>query len=394
MSSRRQFSPATTREVWPDPRQVRRLNELARSPQGRTVDECFPAIPPGSPSYEFASRLLKENPQSLQALSTVMREALRAQTPRSPLMPRRERAHGPETLVRSAASKRVASSTPGVPPSRTVASVPQAPHRPGRSGAREARMKRMFGTSIDVAPPPVSLRRSSQVTKRAQLVFESLDRIEKAWADDALWFLLSRLSGESAFMFQHLDQAQVEWAVLDGLEDVFRKSKFIETLCRVVSVAPYMDDYQREIITHALEHVQKGEYRLATSHLTAGLEGSIKRAAVELSILGEDRWLVGEKDKSRKNRHHSADAIIKQLQLDEEFERFLHRAIFGKGGNPVRHGEKPTNERRRALLGVVGIAGWMDVCLQTRASTALVNVMDLFLPEAVSRYRQLQTKAS
>lgn len=254
-------------------------------------------------------------------------------------------------------------------------------------------MNRMFGTSINVAPPRVSLRQASQVAKRAQLVFESLDRIEKAWADDALWFLLSRLSGESAFMFQHLDQSQVEWAVLDALEDVFRKSKFIETLCSVVSLAPYMDFYHREIITHALEHVGKGEYTLATSRLTAGLEGSIKRAAIELSILGDDRWLVGEKNKSRKDRHHSADAIIKQLQLDDEFERFLHRAVFGKRGNPVRHGEKPTNARRRALLGVVGIAGWLDVCLQTRASAALVNVMDLSLPEAVSRYRQLQKEA-
>jgi hypothetical protein len=324
-----------------------------------------------------------------------MREALRAHTPRSALMPRRDRAHGPETLVRSAARKRVALRTSQLPLTATVDSVSPAPETGTRtSAAREARMKRMFPASMEVAAPRVSLRPTVQVAKRAQLVFESLDRIEKAWADDALWFLLSRVTGESAFMFQHLDRRQVEWAMLDALEDVCRKSKFVQTLCGGVSVAPYMDDYQRDIINHALEHVEQGEYRLANPHLSAGLEGSIKQAAVELSIIGADRWPVGETNRNKKNRHHSADSIIKQLQLDAEFERFLHRAVFGKRGNRARHGEKPSDERRRALLGVVGLAGWLDVCLQTRASAALVNVMDLFLPEAVSRHRQLHARAS
>jgi hypothetical protein len=368
--------------MWPDPSQVKRLTELAHSPVRRTVEECFPAIKPGTPSYEFADMILREHPHSLQSLSIVMRESLRGQTPRSPLMPPRASARGPETLTRSAARRRVGSS-------KAVAKLPTSTST-STSTTHQARVARVLGGSVPkITPRRDSFRVSSQVAKRTHLVFESLDRIEKAWADDALWFLLSRLTGESAFMFQHLDRLQVEWAVLDALEDVFRKTKFIETLCKVVSVAPYMDDYQREIITHALGHVRKGEYRLATSHLMDGLEGSIKRAAIELSILSEDRWLVGETRKTKKNRHHSADAIIKQLKLDEEFERFLHRAVFGRRGNPVRHGEKPSNERRRALLGVVDIVGWMDVCLHMRASAALVNVMDLYLPEAVSRYRQL-----
>jgi hypothetical protein len=337
---------------WPDPGAVKRLTDLARTPEGRTVEECFPAIKPGTPSYEFAGMILQEYPQSLQSLSIVMRESLRRQPPRSLL----------------------------VPPRRDTANDPD-------------RLARVFGADPLTAPVPLSLsQRERQVTKRTQLVFEGLHRIEKTWSDDALWFLFSRLTGEDAFLFQHLDQrAQVEGALIDALEDAIRITPFMNVLRKAISLAPYMDDYQRQIILHALEHVKQGEYTLAVSPLLTGLEGSIKQAAVGLSILDEDRWLVGE-SKNKKNRRHSADAIIKELKLDHEFERFLHRALFGKQGNPVRHGEKPTNTRRSALLAVVGLVGWMDVCLQISASSALANVMSLFLPDAVSRYRQLTGK--
>jgi hypothetical protein len=338
---------------WPDPGAVKRLTDLARSPEARTVEECFPAIKPGTPTYEFADRLLREYPESLQSLSIVMRESLRRQPPRSLLVPPRGDGHDPEQLAR------VFDIDPGTAP----------------------------------VPVPLSLsQRERQVTKRTQLVFEGLHRIEKMWSDDALWFLFSRLTGEDAFLFQHLDQrAQVEGALFDALEDAIRVEPFMKVLNRAISVAPYMDDYQREIILHALEDVKEGKYTLAVSPLLTGLEGSIKQAAVALSILDEDRWLVGE-SKNKKNRRHSADAIIKELKLDQEFERFLHRAVFGKRGNPIRHGEKPANTRQSALLAVVGVVGWMDVCLQISASSALANVMSLFLPDAVSRYRQLTGK--
>lgn len=337
---------------WPDPGAVKRLTDLARSPEGRTVEECFPAIKPGTPTYEFAGKLLREQPHSLQSLSIVMRESLRRQAPRSLLVPPRRDGHDPEQLAR------------------------------------------VFDLNSRKAPVPLSLsQRERQVAKRTQLVFEGLHRIEKMWSEDALWFLFSRLTGEDAFLFQHLDQrAQVEGALFDALEDAIRIAPFMKVLHRAIGVAPYMDDYQRQIILHALEHVKEGEYALAVSPLLTGLEGAIKQAAVELSVIDEDRWLVGETKKDKHNRRHSADALIRELKLDQEFERFLHRALFGKRGNPIRHGGKPASTRRSALLAVVGVVGWMDVCLQISASSALANVMSLFLPDAVSRYRQLAGK--
>lgn len=228
--------------------------------------------------------------------------------------------------------------------------------------------------------------RISEQTRRA---FEALDRIEEAWADDALWFLLSRLRITDALLFDALsERGQVEAATLDALERVFQDGTFIETLCKAIERAPYMEDYHRDILRHALGHVERSEYRLAISHLMDGLEGSITRAAIELSVIGSDRWLIGE-PRSKKTRPQSVDTLIKKLALDDEFRRFLHRGVFGKRGNPVRHGAMPDDERRRALLIVVAIVGWMDVCLRLTASTTLADVMSIFLPEAVSRQRQL-----
>jgi hypothetical protein len=344
--------------------------------------------------------ILKDIPHSLPALSIVMRESLRRQAPRSSLVPpRRDAMHGPETLARAAARRRLAAKREAAEkigatraPS-TPALYPPPAKKMVAASAHQARMARIFDIDPLLTSVPLSIsQRERQVAKRTQLVFEGLHRIEKTWSDDALWFLFSRLNGEDAFLFQHLkQQAQIEGALFDALEDAIRAAPFMNLLRKVIGVAPYMEDHQREVLLHALEHVDKGEYALAVAPLLNGLEGSIKQAAVALAIIDDDRWLVGE-TKNKKNRLYSADAIIKELRLDLEFERFLHRAIFGKTGNPIRHGETPANTRRSALLAVVGIVGWMDVCLQLSASCALVNMMSLFLPDAVSRYRQITGK--
>jgi hypothetical protein len=238
--------------------------------------------------------------------------------------------------------------------------------------------------------PPINLLSlvPSEALERTRELYEALDRVEGRWADDALWFLFSRLTHKSMFLFDRLNRReQVEAATLDALERVLREGTFIKLLCEAVEIAPYMSDYQREILTHALDHVRKGDYRLAISHLLDGLEGAIVRAAMARSIIDEDRWLIG-KPREKRNRRHGVDAIVKEMSLDQEYERFLHRGVFGKRGNAARHGNVESDERRRALLLVVAIAGWTDVFMGLTASETLVDAMTMFLPEAVSRQRQ------
>ena len=240
--------------------------------------------------------------------------------------------------------------------------------------------------------PPLDLAAlvpSGEQQESIKRLFKDLDRVEGAWADDALWFVFSRLTHKSMFLFNRLpNRERVEAATLDALERVFREGTFIRGMRDKLGEAPYMSDYQREILDHALDHVQKGDYRLAISHLLDGLEGALIRAAIERSVIDRDRWLIG-KPKAKKNRRHGVDAIVKEMSLDDEYKRFLHRGVFGTRGNSARHGNVQGNERRRALLSVVALAGWMDVFMANRASASLVNAMSVYLPDTVSRQRLL-----
>jgi hypothetical protein len=229
---------------------------------------------------------------------------------------------------------------------------------------------------------------SGEEQESIKRLFEDLDRVEGAWADDALWFVFSRLTHKSMFLFNRLpDREQVEAATLDALERVFREGTFIRGMREKLAEAPYMSEYQRQILDHALGHVKKGDYRLSISHLLDGLEGALIHAAMERSVIDGDRWLIG-KPKDKRNRRHGVDAVIKEMELGEELERLLHRGIFGKRGNPARHGNVQGNERRRALLSVVALAGWMDVFMANRASASLVSAMSVYLPETVLRQQR------
>jgi hypothetical protein len=247
----------------------------------------------------------------------------------------------------------------------------------------------VFNRTVRIPPINLLTLFPSEAMGRAKELFKALDRVEGAWADDALWFVFSRLTHKSMFLFDRLERReQVEAATLDALERVFREGAFIELLSKAMTLAPYISEYQRDILIHALDHVRKGDYRLAISHLLDGLEGAIVRAAMARAIIDQDRWLIG-KPRHKKNRRHGVDAIVSEMSLDEQYERFLHRGVFGKKGNSARHGSVEDNERSRALLLVVAVAGWTDIFMDLRATKTLVDAMTMFLPDAVSRQRQL-----
>jgi hypothetical protein len=234
--------------------------------------------------------------------------------------------------------------------------------------------------------PVVSARESMENTRR---LFEALDRVESVWAEDGLWFVFSRLTHTSVFLFEKLTQReQVEAAALDALEQVCQQGLFIEVLCSALVKAPHLTPYQRDILTHGLEHVQRGEYRPAISNLITGLEGALCQTAIDRSVIDSERWIPGQ-PKIKKNRLHSVDAIIKRMPLDRGYARFLHGFVFGKHGNSVRHGNVQGGERERALMIVVALVGWMDDVMQLPATKTLATAMSGYLPEAVSRQRQI-----
>jgi hypothetical protein len=231
---------------------------------------------------------------------------------------------------------------------------------------------------------PKSLQESFEKSRR---LFAAVDRVVTAWEDNALWFILSCLGQGSIYLIDGLDPRKVELALLDALEMVVREGRYTKALRDVIAKAPYITGYQRDILIHALEHAENGDFRFALSQLMDGLEGALLSAAIGLSVVDQDRWLVG-KPKTRRNRTHSIDRVIREMSLDSEYRRFLHRRVFGKVGNPVRHGDVDDGERRQVLLGIVALAGWVDVFMSLKARPVLVEMMSDRLPTAVKQLPQ------
>lgn len=69
----------------------------------------------------------------------------------------------------------------------------------------------------------------------------------------------------------------------------------------------------------------------------------------------------------------------------QEYRTFLHRRVFGTGGNAFRHGDADGGERQQALAAVVAVSGWVDAFMGLSARSFLVDLMGDELPRIVER---------
>lgn len=215
----------------------------------------------------------------------------------------------------------------------------------------------------------------------SQRRMEAVAVVVRELEGSALWFLISELSMGRMRLFHGLDREEVEAAIIDALEVVTAKGDFIAALEAVVAEAPHMSDAQRENLLHGLGHVVRGEYVIAIPNLMHGLEGAMYSVARARSIIDADRRLLSNPNK----RVGSVEMVVREMQLDQEYRTFLHRRVFGTGGNAFRHGDADEGERRQALLAVVALSGWVDAFMGLSARSVLVELMGEELPRIVER---------
>ena len=85
---------------------------------------------------------------------------------------------------------------------------------------------------------------------------------------------------------------------------------------------------------------------------------------------------------------------VRHLLLEEDFETFLLRELFGTAGHPYRHGGGTGGQRRLVLFGIAALAGWLEVFGGEATLSGLDQRMVAALPAAVARVQQLALVAS
>jgi hypothetical protein len=201
--------------------------------------------------------------------------------------------------------------------------------------------------------------------------FEVVDAVARVWEGHALWFIISSLPLGDWRMLADLDREQVEEVILRALEAVVADGKFVAALRAVLGEAPLISAFQRENLLHGLELAEKREYVIAVTPLTIGLEGALYSAARDRQVIDAERMLLNKPGK----RAHSVEQVVREMELDHEYSKFLYGRIFGTRGNFFRHGDSDGGERRQALLAVVALSGWIDTFMGLSARSVLVELM-------------------
>lgn len=225
----------------------------------------------------------------------------------------------------------------------------------------------------------------SQVSalQRDWSLYEAVAVVAGEWEESALWFVLSDLPLRRLLLLKGLDRAQVEEAVLDALEAVVTDGRLVAALREVLAEAPLLSDLQRECLLDGLEHAQRGEHLRAVVPLTCGLDGALTSAARDRSLIDAERRLLSDPRK----KAHGPNTVVRELGLDSEFERHLHRHVFAPKGHSFRHVDADGGERRQALFAIVALCGWLDAFVGLSAHATLVELMGDELPGAIERVR-------
>ena len=176
--------------------------------------------------------------------------------------------------------------------------------------------------------------------------------------NSALWFLLSLLTVRSARPLLALDGDALEAAVLDALEGAVRDEAFASELRSAVARCEMLTAPQRHHLEHGLQHAHHAEWLDASPPLLAGLEGAFWSVARTKNLINAERRLVAQPTKAIRG----VESLFNKLPVAGDYATFLRHRVFGKSGDPFRHGDADSGERRQVLFGVAALAdGWRSL---------------------------------
>lgn len=168
-----------------------------------------------------------------------------------------------------------------------------------------------------------------------------------------------------------IEPAVVDDGVLADLDEITARAEF--------------SGWTADEFRHGLAHAGAGELDRALTPLTVGLEGLVRRSAVQRGLL----------DRSEADALQSGSQLVKRLWAQgDRYRPYMERWVFGLA-NTYRHGDDRQDAAVQALHAVCGAAIWADHLLGER--TAVEAVEARIASETISGYSrgtlQLQRSA-
>jgi hypothetical protein len=204
----------------------------------------------------------------------------------------------------------------------------------------------------------------------------------EAWEHDALWFLLQSLGIGTSRLLGRLSRQEAEEVLFEALEEVVLDGTYTAALSEVVKDhAPHLMRAPRHHLQTFLGHAAEGDWLTAVPPMMDGLEGALHSVARAEQIVTPQGTYIDRPNQ----KVSSAEAVIKLLPVDDGYELFIVRRIFGGVGDPHRHGTAEDGEREQVLMGIIGLAGWVDEFMQLRAIDRLAREIEQRLPACVER---------
>ncbi len=201
----------------------------------------------------------------------------------------------------------------------------------------------------------------------------AIGRFLDMWEDDPLWFLLSHLGTRASWQLVDLNREEVQAVLLQALEDVVREGGYVAALREAIAQADDLTEAARDYLDHAMEHAQRGEWRLALATFHPGFEGALYQAGLRRKLVPP----------SSGKKIEAAEKLLKRVIGEGEYVLFVVRHVYGGVGNAHRHGRADTGEREVMLSGIVALAGWVENFMNLPAVKVLVDEIQGQLPSAI-----------
>jgi len=192
---------------------------------------------------------------------------------------------------------------------------------------------------------------------------EPIAVIRHRWDEHPLGYLHRGLPGRAGLEFFLTVKERDEEAVLDALEPVLRSSELLASVRGAIEAAPLHDGSARQQVAAGLGHVQGAEWALAWPLLIVPVEGAFRATARSRNIV-DDAQRLPSKDGGR--HRAKVEDLFELLGLEEAFQVFLRRRVYGRIANPHRHGTPRGGHRRQSLFLMIALIGWLDAVAQAQ----------------------------
>jgi hypothetical protein len=192
-------------------------------------------------------------------------------------------------------------------------------------------------------------------------VHPEVERLWKKYAGTEWGHLLWELDFANAFALMLLLDRDHNAVVEHVLEPALTDPEFLREVERVLADAPLPEANRRQL-AQGLVHVGEQDYVLAVPQLILPLEGAFWQVAQDRDLVERVKGRMRFTPESGEQGSAGAvEAVFEPLGIDPDFRTFLVRLVYGKSGNPFRHGNAQDGWRRTGLLLVVALVGWLDL---------------------------------